>query len=120
MPYTTEELEEIALKAIEEHKTPFHSHLISHMPISMATFYNHKLEELESIKTALNKVRTEKKTKILDKMSSSDSASAQIAAYKLLSDDHEFSKLSGQQIDHTSKGEKVQGFNIVPPDDNTD
>jgi hypothetical protein len=105
MSYSKEELERLSLEAIEEHNPPFINHLISHLPCSSSTFYDLGLEKSEAIKDAINKVKTGKKTKLLDKMSDSDSASAQIAAYKLLSDDNEFSKLSGQQLNQTIKAE---------------
>jgi hypothetical protein len=37
----------------------------------------------------------------------------------LLADEEEFGRLAGQKIDHTTKGEKVTGFEIVDPNADT-
>lgn len=110
MAYNKEELEKLALKAIEDHKPPFISHLVAYLPCSSSTFYDLGLEKSELIKDAINKVKVSLKTKLLKDMLSSDSASAQIASYKLLSDDNEFHKLSGQQIDHRSNGNELKSL----------
>ena len=55
MAYKTKELEKQALEAIEKYKLFFIDDIVSYLPCSTATFYNHKLEELETIKEALKK-----------------------------------------------------------------
>ena len=50
MAYKTEELEKQSLEAIEKYKLFFIDDVVSYLPCSTATFYNHKLEELETIK----------------------------------------------------------------------
>ena len=107
MAHNKQELEKQSLELIQKLEIPFISHLVTHLPCSGATFYNLELEKLDTIKDAINKVKVSKKTQLLEKMSNSDVAAAQIAAYKLFSDDTEFSKLTGAQVDHTSKGKSV-------------
>ncbi len=107
MGYNTKELEKLALEAIEEHEIPFINHLVAYMPCSRQTFYDHGLDKIDTIVDSLSKQKITKKTKLLNKMLDSDNATCYTTAYKLLSDDKEFSKLSGQQVDHTSKGDKI-------------
>jgi len=111
-----EELIQLALEAIEEHKPPFISHLLAYLPCSKTAFYELGLNETDSIKDALNRVKVDFKTKILANMMESESATAMIASYKLLSDDIELKKLNGQNVDITSKGDKITGFEIVAPE----
>lgn len=115
MAYKYEELESMALKVIEEEQPPFVSHLVSYLPCSSSTFYDLGLEKSESIKDALNVVRVANKKKMLKWMATSENATATIAAYKLMSDPTELALLNSQQIDHTSKGAKITGFDIEPP-----
>jgi len=107
MAYKTEELVETSLKAIEEYKLPFIEHLIAYLPCDKTTFYNHNLHENNAIKEAIEKQKVAKKTKLLNKWLEGDNATTQVACYKLLSNDTEFAKLSGQQVDHTSKGKEI-------------
>jgi hypothetical protein len=104
MAYNTEDLEKQALKAIKEHKVPFIEHLVSYLPCDKTTFYAHNLHESNVIKEAIEKQKVDKKSIIMNKWLNGDNATAQIAAYKLLSNDSEFCKLSGQQIDHKNNG----------------
>lgn len=120
MAYNKDELEQLALQAIEEHNTPFISHLVARLPCSSSTFYDLGLEKSESIKDALNKVRVGFKSTLLTNMMASESAAAMIASYKLLSDNVELKALNGQNVDITSKGDKIQGFEIADPNDSED
>lgn len=105
MAYSTKELEKLALIAIEKHKLRKIEQLICYVPCSRATFYNHKLDELDSIKEALFKVKESKKLKMTDKWENSDNPTLQIAAFKLMADDDELAKLNSQktEIEHSFK-----------------
>ena len=120
MAYNWQKIKEDSLELIEEHRIPFIEHLISYLPCSKDAFYANKLHESDEIKKAIDLQKTKIKSKLLFRMSESDNATAQIAAYKLLSNSFELKKLTGQFVDHTSKGNQIQGFNIAPPDDSTD
>ena len=119
MSYETEELEKMALEAIIEHKIPKISYAPAYMPCSESTFFKRDLHKSELLKDEVYKNRIERKLKLIGRMEDSDSASAQIAALKLLADEEEFGRLAGQKIDHTSKGESITGFEIADPNEDT-
>jgi hypothetical protein len=56
--YDTKELERKSLEAIKEHKLMFIEHVVAYLPCSKPTFYEHKLNELNSIKKAIEENRT--------------------------------------------------------------
>jgi hypothetical protein len=112
MAYDTKELEKMALDAIKKHEIVFIDELACHLPCDRSTIFNHNLNELDSIKDALNLQKTSLKKDLRGKWRDSDNATTQIALYKLVSDNSEFTKLTGQQIDHTTGGDKVN-INVV-------
>jgi len=99
MAYDKAELEKLALKAIKKHKIAKVSYLTPKLPCSDATFYNHNLEKLESIKTALYEQRIARKEQLINKWEGSDNATLSIAAFKLLADDDELERLSVSKPD---------------------
>jgi hypothetical protein len=117
--YETEELEQMALEVIKEHRIPKISYAPAYMPCSKSTFFKRDLHKSDLLKDEVYKNRVDRKLTLIGKMEDSDSASAQIAALKLLADEEEFGRLAGQKIDHTTKGEKVTGFEIVDPNADT-
>lgn len=81
--------------------------------ICQATFYNHKMEELETIKKALNDNKTKAKKSMLQKWVKSNNATLQISAYKIIGDDEDRKKLSQSYHDHTTGGEKIDPQPII-------
>lgn len=110
MAYKYEDLEKKALEVIKKKKTPFISHLVAYMPISKSTFYEVGLHESDAIADAIEAQKVSMKTKLLVKMM--DYPQTYEKLYKLLSDDKEFDKLSGQKVDHTTNGKDIN-VNIV-------
>ena len=106
MAYKTKDIEKELLKVIRERKIVFISHAIAYTSFNLATLYNHELEKLESIKTALAKNRATGKNYLIQKWIGSDNATLQIAAFRLMSTPEEHKKLNQQYIDHTTDGEK--------------
>jgi hypothetical protein len=96
MGYKKIELEEMALDAIDENKLVNTKEVISYLPCSTATFYNWKLEQLESIKKALNDNRVSIKAKLRKNWLASDNATVNIALYKLLATEDELKALNGE------------------------
>lgn len=94
--YKKTELEKLSLEAIEKHKLFFIEDIIAYLPCCSATFYNHELEKLETIKDALKKVKTDIKVSMRSKWYKSDNATLQMGLMKLLSTDEELRKLSMQ------------------------
>jgi len=117
MAYNTEELKEKALEVIKKKNLFFIEDVVAFLPCSKVTFYNHKLNELNSIKEALEKNRVKTKNGLRSKWYMSGAPAVQIALYKLLANEDEMRKLNSQYIDHTTGGEqfkKFEGFNFLP------
>ena len=102
MAYDKKELEIKALIAIEKHKLMFLEHIIAFLPCSKPTFYDLKLNESNAIKKAVEEMRVSKKTKMLSNWIDSETPSLQIAAMKMISEEHEAHRLNGtrQEIKH--------------------
>lgn len=105
MAYKKEELEKKALENIKKYKLYFIHDVIYYLPCSCATFYNHKLEKLESIKEALEKNKIKTKVGLRKKWYDSDNATAQIALYKLIGTDEESDRINSQKnkVEHSGK-----------------
>jgi hypothetical protein len=107
MAYKKEELEKKSLEAIEKYKLFFNEDIISYLPCSAATFYNHELEKLESIKDALTKVKTEIKVSMRSKWYKSENATLQMGLMKLIGSDEERRRLSQTHTDITTDGKSL-------------
>jgi hypothetical protein len=117
MAYSKAKLEKQALAAIEKHNLVFTDEVVAYLPCSTATYYNHQLEKLETIKAALEKNRIQLKGGLRSKWYQSDNATAQIALYKLIGNDEESERLNGskQKIEHS--GETSQKIIVEFTDD---
>lgn len=115
MAYRKADLEKKALAAIKRHKLVFATDVISFLPCSEATYYNHKLHELESIKSELEKQRTSMKVHLRKRWLDSDNPTLNVALYKLIGNEDEAHRLNGskQQIDHTTGGQPFKGFTFL-------
>lgn len=113
MAYEKDELEKLSLEAIKEHNLVSISEVVSYLPIqSRATFYNHELDKLDSIKEALSESKIHTKVELRTKWRNSDNATLQLALMKLISEDDERKKLSQSYYDHTTDGEAINKENI--------
>ena len=65
MAYNKEQLENDAVQVIKNNNLTFDSEVWAYLGISEKTYYNHKLQELQSIKDALkfNRVKTKNNLK---------------------------------------------------------
>jgi hypothetical protein len=102
MAYDIQELEKLSLEIIrsDEHVV-FFQDIIPKLPCNSATFYNHELEKLETIKDALLKNRSSIKTQLRKKWQDGENATTQVALYKLISTDDEKQSLSNyDKVDH--------------------
>ncbi len=61
MAYNYKELEEQAIHAIIKHDLIFMDEIIAFLPCSKTTFYEHKLNQSNSIKETLTNVKIKKK-----------------------------------------------------------
>lgn len=101
--YSTDELEAQALEEIVKRKLVFFDEIASYLPCSRATCYNHGLDKLDSIKTALEKNRVDLKAGLRKKWYEGDNATTQIALYKLIGTDDEAHRLNGSKHEVTGK-----------------
>lgn len=101
MAYKTIELEKKSLEVIRKYNLFFIEDVICYLPCGKVTFYEHKLNELNTIKEALEKNKTDIKIGLRDKWYKSDNATIQIALYRLICTDDERRALSMQEIKHS-------------------
>lgn len=97
MAYSKKKLEELALKAIKEEKLTWHDEIVAFLPCSKSTYYNKKMEQLDTIKDAINHNRVEMKAKLKKKWFESDNATLSIALMKMIANDEEWDKLNTQK-----------------------
>ena len=123
MTYDTTKLEQQALEAINKYKLIWIEEVLSYLPCSKQTFYNHGLDLLDSIKDAILKNRTDLKVGLRKKWYESDNATTQIALYKLIGTDDESDRINSQKTKTEHSGEvQFKGFdiNIIRTDADTD
>lgn len=105
--YTNEQLEDLAIAAIEKHKLFFIQDIVAYLPIGSSQFYNRNLEKSESIKEAMMEQRVKIKVSMRYKWFTSTNATLQMGLMKLISTDEERIKLSQTFKDVTTQGEKI-------------
>jgi len=103
MAYKTADLEKQAIEAIEKFDLFFIEDIVSFLPCSKQTFYDHKLDELDTIKEGLLKNRTEVKVGLRSKWYKSDNPTVQLALYRLTCEDDERRKLAMNYQEVTGK-----------------
>lgn len=109
MAYNTDEMKQQALEAIKKHNLLFITDIFAYVPFSKATFYNHELEQLDDIKSALDKNKVDMKVSMRQKWYESDNATLQIGLMKLISDDDEAHRLNGtkREIKHDTTDKEI-------------
>jgi len=108
--------EEEILEVIKNKKIMRFSHVFAHYTgCSMSTAYNHELEKLESIKEALKKNRSTATNYLIQKWISSDNATLNVAAFKLVCSDEERQKLNQQNVDLNHSGNI--DYKVIRPKD---
>lgn len=113
MAYNRDELERLAVEAVNQHKLFFIQDVIAYLPCTSSTFYHQELEKSEKIKDALTEVRTNLKVSMRSKWYRSDNPTLQLALMKLLSGDEELRKLSMQHNVHEEKEKPIfNGINL--------
>jgi len=102
MSYDTDKLEQEALDAIDKYKLFFIEDVVAYVSCSRATFYNHGLDKLDTIKDALSKNKINIKVSMRNKWYKSESATLQVALMKMIATDDEAHRLNGsrQEIKH--------------------
>lgn len=98
MAYDKKKILKDALELIDKHALIFVEDIVSLLPISMSIFYQWfpaKSEEMETIKKALEKNRVSMKSNMRKKWYKSDNATLQVALMKLIANEDEAARLSG-------------------------
>lgn len=109
--YKTADLEKKAIEAIEKYKLIFIEDVVSFLPCSKQTFYDHKLDESDAIKERLIKNRVEIKVGLRSKWYKSNNPTVQLALYRLTCEDDERKKLAINYQELTGK----DGSPLIPP-----
>jgi len=98
--YDKDEILQKCIKAIEDHKCTTFEEMCLYVEPSRETLYQWELHKSDIIKEAIGKQKVIAKSKMKKNWQREDAAPAlQIAAFKLMSDDDEFSKLTTQKSD---------------------
>ena len=117
MKNKTKQYEKELIEAIVKYKWMRWAHIDwEALSFKRATAYNHKLDDLDSIKDAFKRNRSKAVNYMLNKWITSDNATLQIAAFKICADDEDRRRLEQNYIDHTSNGDKIQQTIIVASD----
>lgn len=95
------DIEAQAISLIKDKKLMFIDHLVAHLPISRSTFYEWELHKSDTIKDAMNEVLVSAKRKMLSEWFSSPNPTLQIAFFKLIANDDEFTRLTAQKLEHS-------------------
>lgn len=103
MAYEKQDLINLALEAIEKHQLVFVDEVVTFLPCSRATFYNHELDKLDELKDAINNVRTSMKSQMRNKWRESENATLQIGLMKLIASDEERKRLSTGYMETVQK-----------------
>jgi len=103
------DLKKQIIEAIKKYKLVNISEVASYIGISRTTFYKYEFDEDEEIIDLINKNRIKFKQLMREKWFNSDSATLQIAFYKLIGTKDELNRLSGskQDIDITTAGQPI-------------
>jgi hypothetical protein len=127
MAYKKDELIDLSMAAIEEHKCKFIDDLVAFLPCTPSTFYNHELEKMETIKAKLYKNKIKTKIKLMKNWEDEAApASCQIALMKLVTSKDQRDILNGTEpvgkkdSDTGMKSEDLKSFmefttNAEPP-----
>ena len=96
------------LEAIEKHPIfSFKDIFVYYKACSRATAYNHGLDKLDSIKEAIYSNRRRGVSTMLAKWMTSQNATLQLAAMRMICDQEEHRSLNQNYNDVTTKGESI-------------
>lgn len=117
MHLSTEELKELALKAINEEDCVTFDEVCLYLPVSRGTFYNHELDKLHEIKEAITAKKVQLKKKLRRNWRNSDNAVLQIAEFKLMATEDERDALTQSKVksenNHTIQGKPTIAIDFI-------
>lgn len=115
MAYDKEKLKKQSIEAIEQHNLFFIEDIVSYLPCSKATFYDHfpaESDELNDIKELLDVNKVKEKVKIRKQLGKSEKAAELLALYRLIATPEEHKKLNQSYVDHTTKDKEISAPTI--------
>ena len=116
MAYNQEEIYNKALEVIKKYNPIFIDEIVSYLPITRATFYSYfpvDSDKLNNIKSELEDNIVNVKGKLRKKWQDSENATLQMGLMKLISSDEERRRLSQSNVDHTTKGDKIESTPVL-------
>ena len=116
MATKAEQYERELLKVIKEKKIAFFDHCFAFTSFSRSIAYYHKLNELDSIKEAIESNRVKAKNYMINKWIASDNPTLQVAAMRLLSDSDEHRKLNQNYTEHSGNALAPIIVKAIPDD----
>ena len=100
MAYDKDEILQKCIKAIEQHKCTTFDEMSLYVEADRTTLYKWDFDKIDIIKDAIALQKVYAKSRMKKNWQREDAAPAlQIAAFKLMSDDEEFSKLTTSKSD---------------------
>ena len=113
MAYNTKDLEKQALKAIQENDIVFIEELVLYLPCSKRTIYDHKLQECNTLKEAIESNKIARKNKLRTNWEKEKASPIlQLAAFKLLANEDELVRLQVKERD-TEKQDQTVSFKFT-------
>ena len=101
--------EKALLAAINKHRWMRWAHIDwTVLSFSRRTAYEHRLHESHTIKDLFEENRSKGVNYLLQKWMSSDNATLQIAAMRMIASDEDRQRLNQQYIDHTSDKKEIK------------
>lgn len=105
MGYRKKELVKLALEALaNDDDILFVRDLVSVLPCSRSTFYNYRMDKLDTISDGLEKNRIALCKELRKKWRMSENAMLQTNLYKLIADEEEADRLNGSKQKHELSG----------------
>lgn len=115
--YDKNKIERQCLEAIKDNNLAFFSHLALYIAPTMQTLYDWEFDKLDSIKKAIEINRITKKQKMLTNWEKEEAAPVlQLAAFKLMADEDEFSRLATTKQDVKADVKTEEKVSINWPD----
>lgn len=107
--YDWQQLEEMALEAIEKYNLVFTKEVAAYIPAAYMTAIKKGFFKLESIQEALNRNRVHSKVRMRNNWQDPDAAAQlQLSAYKLMADEEERQKLGSYHKGEYSSKQSIQ------------
>lgn len=114
MAYDKADLEKKSLIAIKKNKLVFIEEVVSYLPCSKPTFYEHKLNESDAIKEEIERNKVNRKVGLRNKMYDAENPSAWIALYKLIGTEEEAHRLNGSKQENKSEM-TITEYRVIEP-----